>query len=213
MTLENEKINNKAVKYYREITLLESRTFQNVAFGVILLHGVAIFAFVDTLGIEYGFENTFTDLIVMAFDGILLYLILRIARIDEYRFNKLVRNGIVLETEINQRLSRKTFSSDDTALQIFSFYICEDGDKITFNQTKSLNIVRQLDFFIEKKLEQESHIHVLVNPEKCSEYYTMVYEIGIEPEKKYEVPYGSKAVSIFFLFLMAIEYLILILMF
>lgn len=150
MTLENEKKNNKAAKYYREITLLESRTFQNVAFGVILLHAAAIIALVDTIGVEFGFENAFTDLLVMAFEGALLYLILRVARIDEYRFNKLVRNGIVLNTEINHRLSRKRFLGNDTALQIFSFYICGDGDKLTFNQTKSLNIVRQFDFFLEK---------------------------------------------------------------
>ncbi len=208
MLLENEKIKNKASNYYRKITLLESRTFQCVAFGVVLLHAAVMSGLVDTIGISLGFENALTDFIAIACEGTLLYLVLVVARVDEYRFNKLVRDGIVLKTEINHRLSRKTFSSNDTALQIFSFYLCEDGEKLTFSQTKSLNIMRQLDIFIEKKLEQERYINVLVNPVKCSEYYIIVHEVGVKPEKKYEVPYGNKIVSIILLLLVVLEYLV-----
>ena len=213
MLLEKEKINNKASKYYRKITLLESRIFQYIIGGVVFLHVAVIVACAYNAEKVFGFDNLQIGFIAIACEGNLLYFIVRVSRADEYRFNRLVRDGIVLRATINHQLSRVRFFGDDTSIQIFSYYICEDGEKITFAQTSKLDVIAPLNIFIEKKLEKESHINVLVNPIRCSEYYIVNREIGVKREKKYEVIYGNKTVSIILLFLLLLEYIIWILYF
>lgn len=213
MFLENEQMYNKASNYYREITLLTSKTFQYIVFGSIILNCVVIIAFANAVGLSFGLTDALPVFIGIVCEVAFIFLILRIVRIDEYRFNKLVREGILLKTNINHRLSRKMLLGKSQALQIFSYYICDNGEKMTFSQTKKLNILKEFDILLENKLEQESYISVLVNPIKCSEYYILIQEIGVKPERKCEVLYGNKIVSIIFLFLLVLEYVIWIVYF
>ena len=108
-----------------------------------------------------------------------------------------MKNGIVLKTEIDKNQSGVSSSGKSIRAIIGSRYICEDDTPLLFHQTSNVSIGREVLF--SKQLHKENYINVIVNPNKCSEYRMMIHEIGVKPEKKYEVPYGNKTINIIFL--------------
>lgn len=205
MFLDKERINNKASQYYRKITLLESRVLQYVLFAVILMNVV----FGCGITSEFGINNEIQLIVKAAFgvcELVIVYITICLFRINEFRFNRLVESGVVLETEIDKNESWVSSSENSIRAIIRSRYICEDGTSLLFNQANGVSIGREILF--RRQLQKETHINVLVNPEKCSEYHMMIHEIGIKPEKKYEVPYGNKTINAILLLLLVLEYMI-----
>lgn len=205
MFLDKEKTDNKASQYYRKIKLLESKILQYVLFAAILMNAVCGYGIASEFGM-----NSKTGLAVkiagIACELLIIFITICLFRISEFKFNRLVENGIILKTEIEQNKSWVMLSGKSSRAIIHSRYICEDGSPLLFNQTSNVSIGREVMF--SSQLKKENYIDVIVNPNKSSEYCMMIQEIGVKQEKKYEVPYGNKTISIILLLLIALEYMI-----
>lgn len=216
MFLEKEKIENGASKFYKKISLFQSRIFQGVLIAIILNNLLFMCIMFFTVE-EHRFElmnMTHLDfkLIVIASELIITFILFQLFRGDERKFNKLVQNGVLLKTTIDKNVSGEIWLGRTRALRIQSYYICEDETHLVFYQTKHLNINRILETWfpgsLEKMLKKEEYINVLVNPFKYDQYLIMIDEIGILPENKDKAIYGNQNLSKILITMLITEYIV-----
>lgn len=225
MFSEKERLENKASGLYREITLPESGSVKRLSLIFIFLNLAVFFAIPIIIRADQLNIGKYPILYKSIPIGCeLIYIVLE--RSDERKFNKLVKNGIILKTTIDHNQSRAMITGFCNGLLIHSHYICENGTRLDFMQMKNYHVnSRLLDiprppFLFEKKLKKEQYVNVLVNPVEyntlyvntrgnpTSEYYILVSEIGMEPDKKTNVHYSNKTVNTILLFILLTEYLI-----
>lgn len=219
MFFENQELENKAIKYYRKISLEESRVFQGILVATILSNVfIGIMAWIMKEKQLEMLEMTHIHVKIAAIicEVVVIFIIFSLSKKDEYKFNKLVRNGIVLKATIDVTRSGTVLLGGNNGLRIYSYYESDNNEKLIFDQIKRLNIDRTFSPLIygaaEEILNKEGYVNVLVNPKKCSEYYIMFDEIGITSEKK-EAVYGKKYLTRIFYIIIVVEFVIWILCF
>lgn len=214
---KEEKKSFRASMVYRRIKLLESVTFQYVM-RFFVLYNIIMIIIIKTIQPEN--ESIFLlkdKLYILIGEIILASSIVGLLGKSEWKFNRLLKNGIALKTTIVQNLSWVVKGGNNPALRIYSYYICKEGTKLVFEQVKVHHPYNKIFYInttygLEKKLRKEEYITVIVNPEKCNEYEILIDEIGVEAEDKKEVLYAKKSGNIVFLILLILEYIMFVFM-
>lgn len=217
---ENEMVENKATKFYKKISLAESRVFQGILVAAILSNVfIGIMSWIIKGKQIEMLEMTHMPVKIIAIicELAIIFVILSLSRIDDYKFNKLVENGIVLRATIDISQSGTVLLGGNNGLRIHCYYELGNGEKLIFDQIKRLNIKRTFSPLVcgcaEEILNEEGCVNVLVNPTKCREYYIMFDEIGIASEKKNEAIYGEKYITKMFCIIILLEFAIWLLIF
>ena len=204
-----EKEENKAINVYHKITFMESGAVMRIQQLLILCNLLLLILFVRDKMMT---ENSITirsKFFLIGFEIIVIILF----RIDDFNFNKLLKNGVVLKTIIEQKYSRVQLGASRYRLFIHSYYVCDDETRLVFVQSKEYYVNKKFFDFtglysaMIKKLESETYINVIVNSQKCSKYYMMISEIGVPETEKYDVPYAKKKVNIILTILLVLEYI------
>ncbi len=216
MFLEKEKIENRASKFYKRISLIQSRIFQGVLIAIILNNLLFMCIMFFTIE-EHRFElmnmtHLGFKLTAIASELIIIFILFHLLRGDERKFNRLVQNGILLKTTIDKNVSGEIWPARTRSFRIQSYYICEDEVRLVFYQVKNLNISRISETLfpgsLEEILKKEEYINVLVNPFKENEYFIMMDEIEILSEDKNKAIYGNPNLSKTLLMVLAVEYIV-----
>ena len=216
MLLEKENIENRASKFYKKISFMQSRIFQGVLIAIILNNLLFMFIMSSTME-EHHFELMNMTHLGFKLNAIvcelaIAYILFYLLRGDERKFNSLEQNGILLNTTIDKNASGEIWPARTRSLRIQSYYICEDETRLVFYQVKSLNINRISETLfpgsLEEILKKEKSINVLVNPSKYNEYFIMMDEIGMLPENKDKAIYGKSNLTKILLLVLSVEYVV-----
>lgn len=171
---------------YEKITLLKSHTFQYV------------FSLIDTINILFLIISRMDDILIkflfICAELLVAFGVVAILRFSDYKFNHLVKRGIVLKTKIDEKGTYKIMVEDPSEIRIQSTYIDEEGNRFMF--CRDYSDIATVSFCSLESIRQEKYVNVLVNPNNYKDYYMMVNEIEEIQKELYANEKYSKGILI-----------------